>query len=446
MPFARLSVASSYLHALVAAVAGLVLPAPAGGAAAETARVDLLLKDPSQLASWLESHSADVLAAAARVGQARADLAQSRLLPNPSLNATLNDVTVGATNPPGLRFDEVAIFGVTLSETVEIGKRGPRRHSAELRLAASQESYRDALSDALGQARAALARVAYLRSRQAALEENLVDARQILDLQRTRLENGDISGNDYDRLLLDTTILESDVAQNRSEYRGAVQTCAALLYAPCDDHEADLAAVEAAAEVPSLLATWEQDIERRPDLRALDLEEQSARQDAIAADRRKIPDPSLSLGYTRDKLVISGDQPRTLSFGVSMPVPLFDRGQHEAARARLRADELRQSAGATLARARANVATLTERRQTIEHILGELQGQALARSKGVLDSTLAAVNRGQLSMTDLLLARRTHADLTLKVMDLQFGAFSARNELRQALGLDVEAIPKKEDK
>jgi outer membrane protein, heavy metal efflux system len=430
---------------LVLALAALVLPGPANGATGETARVDLLLKEPSQLVSWLESHSADVLAAAARVGQARADLAQSRLLPNPSLSTTLNDVTVGESNPPGLRFDDVAIFGVTLSETMEIGKRGPRRHSAELRLAAGRESYRGVLSDALGQARASLAHVAYLRSRQTAVEANLADARQILDLQRTRLDHGDISGNDYDRLLLDTTILESDVAQNRSEYRGALETCAAHLFAPCDDHVAGLAAVEAAAEVPAMVATWEQDIARRPDLQALDLEEQSARQDAVAADRRKIPDPSFSLGYTRDKLVISGDQPRTLSFGISIPVPLFDRGQHEAARARLRADELRQGAVAALARARADVASLAERRNTIENILRELEGRALARSRGVLDSTVAAVNRGQLSMTDLLLARRTHADLTLKVMDLKFSAFSARNELRQALGLDVEAIPKKED-
>ena len=372
-----------------------------------------------------------------------ADLAQSRLLPNPSLNAALNDVTVGATNPPGLGFHDVAIYGVTLTQTVEIGKRGPRRRSAELRLAAGHESYRDALERCPGTgARGARSRRVPAESADAPWSENLADARQILGLERSRLDRGDISGNDYDRLLLDTTVLEADVSQNRSDYQGALEACAALLYAPCDDHDADIAAVEGAAELPALPANWEQEVAQRPDLRALDLEEQSARQDAVLAARRKIPDPSVSLGYTRDKLVISGDQPRTLAFGVSIPLPLFDRGQHEAARATLRADELHQSAAATLARARADVASLAERRATVEHILGELKGEALPRSKRVLDSTVAAVNRGQLSMTDLLLARRTHAELTLKVMDLQFGAFSARNDLRQALGLDVKADSK----
>jgi outer membrane protein, heavy metal efflux system len=425
------------------AVATFVLAGPGAAGAAEAARVDVLLKDSSLLAAWLETHSAAVSGAAARVGQARADLAQSGLLPNPSLNAALNDVTVGATNPPGLGFPEVAIFGVTLSETVEIGKRGPRRRSAELRLAAGNEEYRDAFSDAMGLARAALARLVYLRSRQTALEEELTDARQILGLERTRLDSGDMSGNDYDRLLLDTAVLEADVSQNRSEYQGALEICAALLYAPCDDHGADITAVEGGAELPAVPADWEDKVAQRPDLRALGLEEQSAREDAVLAARRKIPDPSVSLGYTRDNLVISGDQPRTLSFGISIPLPFFDRGQHDAERATSRADELHQSAMATLARARADVTSLAERRATTERILGELKGDALSRSRRVLDSTVAAVNRGQLSMTDLLLARRSNLELTLKVMDLQLGAFSARNDLRQALGLDAKSVATK---
>ena len=32
---------------------------------------------------------------------------------------------------------------------------------------------------------------------------------------------------------------------------------------------------------------------------------------------------------------------------------------------------------------------------------------------------------------------RTHADLVLRVMDLQFNSFSVRNDLRRALGLDA---------
>jgi len=48
------------------------------------------------------------------------------------------------------------------------------------------------------------------------------------------------------------------------------------------------------------------------------------------------------------------------------------------------------------------------------------------------------MNRGGVSMTDLLLARRTHTDLLLKVMDLQFDLFTVRNDLRRVLGMDAD--------
>jgi outer membrane protein, heavy metal efflux system len=425
-------------------VALLSASTPPQGSPAETVRVDALLADGSQLASWLAAHSRDVLAASARLSQARADLAQTRLLPNPSLGASLNDVTVGVTNPPGLGFRDTAIYGVVVSETVELGKRGPRIRSAGLRLDAGHEAFRDAWSDAIGRARLALGRVAYLRNRQGALEENLAGARRLLDLQGSRLEHGDISGIDYDRLFLDTQILESDVAQNGAEYQAALAACEAAVFAACDSDDVGPRALDSAAEIPEVDPAWEEALLGRPDLREMKLEEESAREDAVLAGHRAIPDPSLSLGFTRDQLTISGDQPRTLLFGITIPLPFFDRGQHDSERARLRADELKQSAAAALARAHADVAGLLERRRVLERSLDDLRDQALPRSKGVLDSTLAAVNQGELSTTDLLLARRTHAELVLKVMDLQFAAFSARNDLRQALGLDADLVRKEE--
>ena len=416
------------------------------GDAASSVSVDALLRDHEQLAGWLRDHSRDVMAAAARLGQARADVARSRLLPNPSLDTNLSDLAIGETNPPGLGFGDTAVLGITVSQTLEIGKRGPRVRAARLRLEAGAESYRDAWSDAIGRARLALGRVVHLRSRQAALEENLADARRVLDLQRSRLDHGDISGTDYDRLFVDGRVLEAEVAQNGAEYRGAVAACAAALFAACDAEGADLGALDSATELLSIDPAWEEALALRPDLRELEFEERSAREDAVLAARSAIPDPSLSVGYVRDKLTISGDQPRTLVFGVSVPLPIFARGQYDAERARLRADELRQTAAAALARARADVAALLERRTTLARTLADLRDQALPRSKSVLDSTLAAVTQGELSTTDLLLARRTHTELVLKVMDMQFAAFSAGNDLRQSLGLDAGLIRRNEGK
>jgi cobalt-zinc-cadmium efflux system outer membrane protein len=407
---------------------------------ADRAPVALLLADSGELARWLVDRSPEARAAAARLNQARADEKSSHLVPNPSLNVFLNDVPVGTTNPPGLTLGDTAIYGFSVSQTLELGKRGPRIASAKLRLSSAAETYLGALSATLGDARAALGRVAYFAVRKEALTGSLAAVRENLDLQHSRLDNGDISGNDYDRLLLDATVLEADVGQTAADFEAALASCQATLQAPCDPAGAASELLASAAPVPVRDSGWEEAVSKRPDLKALDLLAQSADQDATLARHRAIPDPALAVGYTRDRLVISGDQPRTLAFGVTLPLPLFDHGQHDAARAQDRALETRSTAAAQAAQAHADLEGLNARRLALEASVARLRADALPRSKMVLESTVAAVNQGELSMTDLLLSRRTHTDLVLRVLDLDFAAFLARNDLRRALGLDGELL------
>jgi len=430
---------------VLALVLAITPGAAAPGASAEVppgdrASVPALLADPAELARWLVDHSPQARAAAAHLAQARADERSSHLAPNPSLNLFLNDLALGTSNPPGLAFGDTAIYGFSLSQTLEIGKRGPRIASARLRLSSAAETYLFALSASLGDARAALGRLAYLASRKEALEGNLAAARASLDLQRSRLDNGDISGNDYERLLLDAMVLEADVGQTAADFDAALAACRAALFAPCDPAGASSDLLSSAAPVPARETGGEPPIGERADLKALDLLAQSADQDATLARHRAIPDPELAVGYTRDRLVVSGDQPRTLAFGVTLPLPLFDRGQHDAARALQQALEARRTAEAQAAQARGDVEGLRARRLALEASVARLRTEALSRSKAVLDSTEAAVNQGEQSMTDLLLSRRTHTDLVVKVLDLEFAAFLARNDLRRALGLDGDLL------
>ena len=403
----------------------------------DSVAVKLLLGEDRLLEAWLIDHNKDVRAAAARVDQASAALRQDRLYPNPSLLASVSDLPVGETNPPGLSTGDTSIYTTVLSETVELGKRGPRIGSAQLRLESERRSYLDTLASKTAEARYTLGRVLYLGARQAVLEDSLAAVRQNVDLQKSRLDNGDLSGNDFDRLEVDEMLLESDVASNLRDSEAALADCDALLAAPCTAPEPVIDLVNAAAQIPAG-EDIQAAIERRPDLQALQLEREASRKDALLAHRRRIPDPNFSLGYTKDNLTISGDQPHTYQFSVGIPLPLFDRGQHDASRAEAHAREVDFSAASARERARADVRSLLERRTSLQKTLDDLLGQAVPRSKGVLEATLEAVNRGGVSMTDFLLARRTHTDLLLKVMDLQFDLFSVRNDLRHALGLDAD--------
>lgn len=409
---------------------------PAQSSILKAAPVGALLRDPAALAEWIERRHSDVFAASARLTQARADVDQSRVfLPNPQLDAGIGGIPVGPTNPPGHGFSDTSSYTIGLSQTIEIGKRGPRIEAAELRAAEAKSAYAGAIADKIADARYALARVAYLKGRLALLEENLRSAKRVADLERARLEHGGLSGNDYDRLLLDTLTLETDTTKSQAEYAGAIAVCQAALYAPCEDLAAQPSDIDAAAPVSA--APLSLDLSRRPDIEAIRLESAAAERDAELARRQAIPDPTVRIGYTRDNATFSGAQLNTLAISVTLPLPLFDHGQHAAAKATARAEEQRHLAEALLVGAESGVSALWRRKAAVEVSLQTLRAQALPRSASVLESTLKAFDQGQVSMTDLLLARRTHVTLVLTQMDLRFDFFSVRNDLRRALGLDV---------
>src|SRR6185295_7612491 len=111
--------------------------------------------DDRALVEWLEQKSGEVHAAAARADQARADLGTARLpLPNPTLDAQLGGIPLGRANStlsPGvarsLGFGNTVDFSVGLTQTIELGKRGPRVDAAELRVQGSKRAYHGTLGD-----------------------------------------------------------------------------------------------------------------------------------------------------------------------------------------------------------------------------------------------------------------------------------------------------------
>lgn len=418
-------------------------PAAAAAAAAEAsvtpARVSVavLLRDGARLAAWLEEHDPELHAARARLAQSSADARQSRALLNPVLDASLGNVPLGETNPPGLGFNQTAIYNVGLSQTIELGKRGARRAGADLRQKSATLQVAVAQRDQLSQARFALGNALHRGLRVAILSETLADAEHGAELERTRYEQKALSGTDYDRLLLDLANLRADFDRERAEYSAALADCAAALGATCDlsgAREADLS--EAAPLDASRAASA--NLEKRPDLRAIEAEGQAAERDAELARGRAIPDITLRLGYTHDRFVASGDNRNTLTFGVALPLPIFDRGQHDSTKALNRAIELRETRGALLRQARADVTSLLTRKAALEKVQASLEGESLPRSSSVLTSSQIAFDHGGVSLTDLLLARRTHIALQLTLLDERFELFGIRNELERVLATTRE--------
>jgi cobalt-zinc-cadmium efflux system outer membrane protein len=427
------------------------LQQPTQAAAAEAApqtpaparvSVAALLREGPRLAAWLASHSPELHAARARVAQSSAEARQSHALPNPVLDGSVGNVALGETNPSGLSFNETAIYNVGLSQTFELGKRGPRIEGAELREKSAQLQLVAAERDQLSQARYAIGSALYRGLRVSIFEETLHDAEHAAELERVRYEQKALSGTEYDRLLLELENLRADFERERAEYGAALADCAAALGAECDlngTREEDLAR---AASFDAARASAAR-LEQRPDVQALDVEQRAAERDAALARGRAVPDITFRLGYTHDRFVVSGDNRNTLSLGVALPLPLFDRGQHDSSKALNRAVELRDTRTALLLQARADLSGLLGRKATLEGVLSKLESQSLPRSNSVLGSTQIAFDHGGVSLTDLLLVRRSHIALQLTLLDDRFELFGIKNELERVLSLTPTTTEKK---
>ena len=409
------------------------------------APIATLLADPQALVAWLSRMNPEVRAASARVAQTNDRVGASRLWQNPTLDARVNNITVGRFNQPtpGTSRADTVSYSIGLSQTIELGKRGPRSEAAQLHRDASIEEYRGTLLGLVTDARWAMTRVAYLAARQHILDESLLSAQSMAALTKIRLDRGDVSGVDHARLMLDSDRVGRDVSDNRSDLQDALADCEALLFAPCQADGATLDAAEKSAGGQFAADDLNGAIAARPDLRALRLEQRAAVVESTLHRRSAIPDPTLGVAYTRDYYEAAGDQPYTIGIGASIPLPFFDHGQYQARESDHRAEELAAILQSTQRHAASDARSLLIRRSLLQKKLENIQNAALPRSNEVVGSTTTAYARGQISLTDLLIARREHAALELEEADTRFALFSVENELRRALGIDQNLVGQK---
>lgn len=414
---------------------------PADGQAAVPLR--LLLADSNALAAWLERRNPDLGAARARVAQAEAGLSQSRVIPNPSVSVSVSgspSPTAAGPGAPVPTVGDTVNYSIGVSETVELGKRGPRARAAELRRDSSKASHRDVLAGHLADARDSLARVVYLAERSRVLEERLLSARHVAELEHVRLEHGDISGIDQDRLELEASAIARGFADNQVDLESAVADCSALLLGSCRPTDTSMESVDAAAPTPETLPSFESMISARPDIRAALLASAAAKADAVYYRRHAIPDPTFGVAYTHDNYALAGNQAHMLTASVSLPLALFDHGQHLARTAEGQAAELGMVARSLQTTADAAARSLLARRNILRDKLETLTKLSIPRANAVLKSSEDAYHRGQLSLTDLLLVRREHASLLLDALDTRYELFSVRNTLYRTLGLGVPGM------
>ena len=421
-----------------------VLASSAPASADEPPPVQALLTDPARLAAWLRDHDPQALAAREKVVQQDELAEQARVFPNPQASVGLGGIALGGGNrgsmnvgPSGFR--DTADFSLGLTELFEIGKRGPRRDAADLRTREAIEASVGTLGGRLNDATTTLGKLAYVAAKRGLVAQNLAAANKLQTSEEKRKAKQDLAGIDFDRIELDTEALDIELARADADLAVALAACSATLFAPCSAAGLDAKSLDTAAPLPAALPETERSIADRPEHLAQRLEASALGQDAVLAEHRKIPDPTVGVTYTYDNYQYSGSAPQSLAISVGIPLPLFDRGDHDAAAARANARSLAAQEHALIRNERGLVEAYLAKLASLKATLDRLEKDSVPKSEEIVKGTRTAFDGGHSGIADLLLAERQFRDLQAKALDTRFDLFNVRVNLRQALGLDDQS-------
>jgi cobalt-zinc-cadmium efflux system outer membrane protein len=328
-----------------------------------------------------------------------------------------------------------------LDQTLELGKRGPRIAAAEARVGAAQARLDQVRVGVLARARRAylLAQAADERLSTAREAEGVAQELREFAAERLRLGAG---------TQLQSNVAAAGAGKARSDRlaaerrrRVALAELAAAIAAPPGE------LVEPTGSFPSLPpppGTPEEFVARakaqRPDLRAARQERLAAASDLSLAGRLRIPDPTLGVSYGNAKHppAEASPQERTLLFGVTLPLPFFNRNQGGIAVARAlesrsiaieQAQEQnveREARAAYDAYRIAHEAAFSFDRDVIDRMHENLE---LARE---------SLRAGKISLLEFNVVRRDLVDTRLGYLDALAELVEARAALELAAGGSLE--------
>ena len=422
------------LFGLLAGVLAVAAP-PARGE--ERARVTL-----AEALRLARENNPDLLGSRADLETARAQRATAVALPNPVLSYSTSKIPTDGTPADTIygndfysrSYDTV----VSASQLVEIGgKRSSRRASADEGIAGASARLADA-SRLLDAAVVKSYVAAAVATRSAALSRGSADAfDRTVALAREREAAGEISSAERAQIEIAGGRFRADAAQADLAAGNATRALAALLNRPS----------VALAEDLDTLATTDGDspvpgddtavLARRPDVAALEATARKADAELSLQKAFRVPDPTLQAQYEREP----PDQRNTFGFGVSFPVPLFNRNAGAIRAAGVARDAAARDLARGRVRAEQDLAATRQALETATARAARLAGELLPKAESVRDTVRYAYEQGGASLLELLEAERNANDLRLAAAAAQGDLAAARADYRAARPAPAQETP-----
>jgi outer membrane protein, heavy metal efflux system len=358
-----------------------------------------------------------------QAAQARTDHAGR--LPNPELIARVESAPIN-----GRTFRE-AEYLVGASQTLPLGPRLSRARSAE-KLAADARLQELELTrrDIRKRVHAAFATALYQEQAFLTLSNISQTFEQGVVVTKARLNAGDALPEDLARIELE--LIRSKIERDRAA--SLRQTALMQLAGAIGDRKLSLTRLDGNLDVTFEIPTLESvavDLEEHPAaLRAEAYTKASAARLELATSQR-IPDITVEALYRR----LEGEGRNAFDFGISIPVPFFDRTSGKVR-------EARAESAAAQARYRATQNELWSRsRESHSRLTAALarsralRQEVLPRARTVLETAEKRYSAGDIRVTDLLSVRRDWASIQLAHLESLRDVAAAWAEVRAMMVL-----------
>ncbi len=367
------------------------------------------------------------------VEMAEADVVGARLHPNPSMPFQTENYPYFRSNR-GPFFDGQEITARFDYEIQTKNRLRLRATAAEGAVEQEEAGFDNSVRLLRLEVQSAFYRVLLAESNLELAQSVLEQTDQVIALNRTRFEQGDISGLELTRIQVERLQFADDVFQVRLEVRNAKAALLALLNAP--DLGADVEVVGDLETVPALGIPVEAPASElyqlasaaRPDLRAA----QAELQRAAAQNRfqRAISSPNITVGggYKRN------GPDNSLVLGVTIPLPIFDRNQGGVLRSEAETRRAENLAAATRNRIELEIRQAYNAFEINRERVDYIRSQQVRQAEEASEVTLAAYRLGGVPLMDYLDAQRRYRDTMRIFNQALFEERASRFALAAAIG------------
>ena len=437
--------------ALVGAIGVAAGRAEAAGAGAE-------LTSEQAVAVALQRNR-DAIAARLEIDASELDVVAARVYPNPTVGYAIGNLLLGTANqvnkPPTKSFFDQPVQTVGVSEIIDVWmKRSARIRAAERGVEHRRFLVEDALREIVFAVRSGFAETVREQEERQLAHDVADRYAQTIKISQARFKAGDISeaelrkieieGLRYQNAVIDAD-MELDVARGKL---AALLGLASASQLPALRADPTDAASRPAFDVAKLTSRA---LERRPDLRAAGAARVQADAQLASAEREALPDITLGVDYVHSQFTVSGDNPNTLGFSVSLPLPLFDRNQANIGRAKLdqqRAENDGQRLRIAVARDVAEAVRKGVRATTMLAVFerpagGDVpgtptgtsdKGGMISRAETALRVAEKSYRAGAISLIELLEAQRTYLDTQAQYLRALYDFRQATVDVSHAVG------------